>query len=48
MNRAILSKQINGELIYNLKNDLKVFLSFLQNQNDGAIIYVLQNLGRLD
>lgn len=48
MNRAILSKQINGELIDRLKNDPKAFLSFLQNQNDGVIIYVLEKLGRLE
>lgn len=48
MNRAILSKQINEELIHRLKNDPKAFLSFLQNQNDGTIIYVLEKLGRLE
>jgi len=48
MNRAILSKQINGELIDRLKNDPKAFSSFLQNQNDGTIIYVLEKLGRLE
>jgi len=48
MNRAILSKQINRELIDKLKNDPKAFLSFLQNQNDGTIIYILEKLGRLE
>ena len=48
MNRAILSKQINEELIAKLKNDPKAFSSFLQNQNDGVIIFVLEKLGRLE
>jgi DNA modification methylase len=48
MNRAILSKQVNKELIYELKNDTEVLLSFLQNQNDGTIVYVLEKLGRLE
>lgn len=48
MNRAILSKQINKELIGKLKNDTKALLSFLQNQNEGTIIYVLEKLGRLE
>jgi len=48
MNRAILSKQINRELIDRLKNDPKAFSFFLQNQNDGTIIYVLEKLGRLE
>jgi len=48
MNRQFISQQINGELIDKLKNDPKAFLSFLQNQNDGIIIYVLEKLGRLE
>ncbi|MGC8928808.1 MAG: HEAT repeat domain-containing protein, partial [Myxococcota bacterium] len=48
MNRTILSKQINGELINKLKNDPNAFSSFLQNQNAGIIIYVLEKLGRLE
>jgi DNA modification methylase len=48
MNRAILSQKINGELIDRLKNDPKAFSSFIQNQNDGIIIYVLEKLGRLE
>jgi len=48
MNRTILSKQINGELIARLKNDPKSFSSFLQSQNDGTITYVLEKLGRLE
>ncbi len=48
MNRAVLSQQINEELIDRLKNDPKAFSSFLQNQNDGNIIYVLEKLGRLE
>jgi DNA modification methylase len=48
MNRAILSQKINGELIDRLKNDPKAFSSFIQNQNDGIIIYILEKLGRLE
>ena len=48
MNRAILSQKINRELIDRLKNDPKAFSSFIQNQNDGIIIYVLEKLGRLE
>ena len=48
MNRSVLSKQINKEQIDSLKNDPKTLLSFLQNQNDGTIVYVLEKLGRLE
>ncbi len=48
MNRAILSKQVNKDLIDQLKNDTNALLSFLQNKNDGTIIYVLKKLGRLE
>lgn len=48
MNRAILSKRVNKELIVVLKNDTKALVSFLQNQNDGTIVYVLEKLGRLE
>lgn len=48
MNRAILTKQVNKEMIDELKNNTQAFLSFLQNQNDGTIVYVLEKLGRLE
>lgn len=48
MNRSVLSKQINKEQIDSLKNDTKALLTFLQDQNDGTIIYVLEKLGRLE
>lgn len=48
MNRSLLSKQVNGEMINDLKNDTQALLSFLQNQNDGTIVYVLEKLGRLE
>ena len=48
MNRTLLSKQINKELIGELKNDASAFSSFLRNQNEGMIIYVLTRLGRLE
>lgn len=48
MNRTLLSKQVDKELIDNLKNDTRALSSFLQNQNDGAIVYTLEKLGRLE
>lgn len=48
MNRTILSKQVNREVIDELKNDTRALLSFLQNQNDGTIVYALEKLGRLE
>lgn len=48
MNRTILSQQINGELIDRLKNNPESFLSFIQNQSDGIVIYVLEKLGRIE
>jgi HEAT repeat protein len=48
MNRAMLSKKVTKDLIDELKNDTKAFASFLQNQNNGAIIYILERLGRLE
>ncbi len=48
MNRSLLSKQINREFIDGLKNDTKSLLSFLHNQNDGTIVYILEKLGRLE
>ena len=48
MNRTILSKRVNKKLIDELKNDTQALSSFLKNQNDGLIIYVLEKLGRLE
>lgn len=48
MNRATLSKQVNKEMIDELKNNTQALLSFLQNQNDGTIVYVLEKLGHLE
>ncbi len=47
MNRTIFSKQINSELLEELKNNPKTFTDFLQNQNNGVIVYTLEKLGRL-
>jgi len=47
MNRSLLNKQVNREMIDELKNDTQALLSFLQNQNNGTIVYVLEKLGRL-
>jgi len=48
MNRSLLGKQVNREMIDELKNNTQALLSFLQNQNDGTIVYVLEKLGRLE
>jgi DNA modification methylase len=48
MNRAILSKQVDKNLIERLKNDTNALLKFLQEKNDGTIIYILEKLGRLE
>ncbi|MCL5674097.1 MAG: HEAT repeat domain-containing protein [Deltaproteobacteria bacterium] len=48
MNRLVLSKQINREQIDIMKNDTEALLSFLEDQNDGTIVYVLEKLGRLE
>ncbi len=48
MNRSLLGRQINRELIDELKNNTQALLSFLQNQNDGTIVYALEKLGRLE
>lgn len=48
MNRSLLGKQVNKELIDSLKNNTQALLSFLQNQNDGTIAYALGRLGRLE
>ena len=48
MNRSLLGKQVDKELIGELKNNTQDLLSFLQNQKDGTIIYTLEKLGRLE
>jgi len=48
MNRSLLGKQVNKELIGELKNNTQALLSFLQNKNDGTIVYALEKLGRLE
>ena len=48
MNRSLIGKQVNKELIDELKNNTQALLSFLQNQNDGTIVYALEKLGRLE
>jgi len=48
MNRVILNNQFTKNKINELKNDTQSLLSFLQNQNDGTIVYVLEKLGRLE
>ena len=48
MNRTILSKHIDKKLIDDLKNNTEALDSFLQNQNDGMIIYMLEKMGRLE
>jgi len=48
MNRVVLEQQINKGMIDELKNNTQALLSFLKNQNNGTIVYVLENLGRLE
>jgi len=48
MNRTILKRQVDRQMIDGLKNDTKALVSFLENQNDGIIIYVLEKLGRIE
>lgn len=45
---TILNRQINRDIIDKLKNNTQALSSFLQNQNDGTIVYVLEKLGRLE
>jgi DNA modification methylase len=48
MNRAVLSRQIDKEFIDGLKNDTQALVSFLKDQNDSTIVYILEKLGRLE
>jgi hypothetical protein len=48
MIRSILSKQVNKGTIEEIKNDTQALLSFVQNQNDGTLVYFLEKLGRLE
>ncbi|KKR53078.1 MAG: hypothetical protein UT90_C0015G0015 [Parcubacteria group bacterium GW2011_GWA1_40_21] len=45
---ATLNRQFDRGVINELKNDTQALLSFLQDQNDGTIVYVLEKLGRLE
>lgn len=48
MNKVVFSRQLNRETIDELKNNTQAFLSFLQNQNNGTVVYALEKLGRLE
>lgn len=48
MTRAIFQKEFNKGEIDILKNDTKILSSFFETNNDGSIVYVLENLGRLE
>ncbi|CEG13247.1 hypothetical protein MSIBF_A3510003 [groundwater metagenome] len=48
MSTVASCKQINKEFIDELKNNANDLSSFLQDQNERAIVYVLEKLGRLD
>ena len=48
MTRAILQKEFNKDEIDILKNDTKILSSFFEDRNDSAVVYVLENLGRLE
>jgi len=47
VNRALLNKQISKDFIDDLKTDTKILFLFLHNQNDGAIIHVLEKIGKI-
>lgn len=48
MNRSVLSKRISKEEITYLKNNTDALISFLNEQNDGVIVYLLEKFGRLE
>lgn len=48
MNRTIINKKIDISVIEDLKKDPLAFSSFIENQNDGNIVYILEKLGRLE
>lgn len=48
MNRSVLSKKIDISTINKLKNNLDDFYYFIENQNEGAITFVLEKLGKLE
>lgn len=48
MNRAVLQKEFNKDEIDILKNDTGILSSFFETKNDSSIVYVLENLGRLE
>jgi len=48
MDRVTSKKQIDRQMIDDLKNDSRALISFLETQNDGIIIYTLEKLGRLE
>lgn len=47
MNRIQLAEKINDNIIDKLKNNADVFSDFLEEQNDGVVIYTLEKLGKL-
>lgn len=44
MNKVLIDKQF----IENIKYDTKKFWSFIQEQNEGSVVYLLNKIGRLD
>ncbi len=48
MNRVLVNRQITKDLIVELKSSKKVFDSFVQNQNTGTIVHVLEKMGKLE
>ena len=48
MSSSESSKRLNTSTIHELKNDAHAFLHFIETQNDGAIIYALEKLGKLE
>jgi len=48
MNKSILSVQTDRGFIDSLKNNTEALSSYLQKQNDGTIVYMLEKMGRLE
>lgn len=48
MNKKDIKQIISNELIISLKSNPKAFLSFIKNQNNRAIVYFLEKLGKLE
>lgn len=48
MDRTLLKKQVGKDIIDEIKNNPQSLSFFIQSQNDGIVIYVLEKLGKLE